>query len=238
MAEHDPVRADRRGRAAAALRHGDRCRHQRPRAGAPPPPLQRALPELECVPAYASVLLRFDPAAWSHDGKQSPHARLQAAVMRTLRTAGALNASRSREIVIPVCYGGEFGPDLAEVAAHAGLGEAEVIERHARRPLSRGDDGLRARLSLSARAWIRNWRCRAAPIRASACRPAAWRSAASQTGIYPEALPGGWQLIGRTPQPLFDLQRRSALATGAGRPRALRGDRRGRFAALERGSRR
>ena len=49
---------------------------------------------------------------------------------------------------IPVVYGGEMGPDLADVAALTGLSEAEVVERHAAADLRVLFDGLRARLRL------------------------------------------------------------------------------------------
>lgn len=164
--------------------------------------LQQRLPELECVPAYASLLLRFDPVRWSDDDAL-PHTRVQRAALDALRCAPSGPAA-AREVRIPVAYGGEYGPDLAAVAAHCGLSEAAVIERHvagryrvAMLGFAPGFPyllGLDPRLSMPRRADPRQ-RVPAGSVAIGG----------SQTGIYPRELPGGWQLIGRTPQSLFDV---------------------------------
>ena len=90
--------------------------------------LRSRLPELECVSAYASLLLRFDPWTWGGQDGRDPHERLQAAVSMALHENDPTTAV-SRERVIPVCYGGEYGPDLADVAACCGLDADAVIAR-------------------------------------------------------------------------------------------------------------
>ncbi|HEV7122223.1 MAG TPA: 5-oxoprolinase subunit PxpB [Rhodanobacter sp.] len=164
--------------------------------------LQRQLPQLECVPAYASVLLRFDPWAWT-SASSTAHQALELAVRVVLGT-GATSRRASREQEIPVCYGGACGPDLAEVAQHLDLPIDGVIARHvaadyhvAMIGFAPGFPyllGLDPTLAMPRR---RDPRQRV-PAGSVAIGGA-------QTGIYPESLPGGWQLIGRTPLRLFDV---------------------------------
>lgn len=162
------------------------------------------VPSLECVPAYASLLLRFEPAEWRGDAGNVPHARVHAAVAEVLAAADVADAA-ARQMVIPVLYGGAHGPDLAAVAHHTGLSEAEVIARHAagryRVAMLGFAPGFPYLLGLDPRL--------AMPRRADPRARVPAGSVAiggAQTGIYPEALPGGWQLIGRTPLGLFDMR--------------------------------
>lgn len=163
--------------------------------------LREALPQVECVPAYASILLRFDPDQWR--GSALPHARVLEAAKAVL-AASTQSALAARECVIPVCYGDEFGPDLVDLATGCQLDVEEVIALHV------GGDyrvamigfapgfpyllGLDPRLSVPRRTDPRQ-RVPAGSVAIGG----------AQTGIYPDCLPGGWQLIGRTPLRLFDV---------------------------------
>jgi KipI family sensor histidine kinase inhibitor len=109
----------------------------------------------------------------------------------------------SRYIEIPVIYGGEQGPDLNEVAQHSGLTPKQVVELHASvdyvvwflgfQPGFPYLGGLPEQLAMPRRAEPR------------LLVPAGSVGiGGAQTGIYPLATPGGWQLIGLTSQPLFD----------------------------------
>ena len=160
--------------------------------------LQAQLADVECVPAYASVLVRFDPMQWLKDGRFSGQ-RLRNAIDIVLQHASS-SETMPREITIPVWYGGE---DLHEVAAHAHLSPEEVIARHTRvtyRVAMLGFApgfpyllGLDPALAMPRRNNPRT------------CVPAGSVAIGGlQTGIYPQALPGGWQLIGRTPLRMFD----------------------------------
>ncbi len=166
--------------------------------------IARQMPSLECVPAYASLLLRFAPSARYGDLGDTPHARVRAAVAEVLAAADVAHAT-AREVVIPMLYGGAHGPDLGAVARHAGLAEAEVIARHAaghyRVTMLGFAPGFPYLLGLDPRL--------AVPRRADPRARVPAGSVAiggAQTGIYPESLPGGWQLIGRTPLGLFDMR--------------------------------
>ncbi len=159
---------------------------------------------LDLIPAYASLALHYDAAFWArHDG--CPAWQHLAATVRTVLDASpAIDQASTRTIEIPVCYGGAHGVDLAQVAAHTGLDAEAVIARHtaahyrvAMLGFAPGFPyllGLDARLHLPRRAQPR--------LRVPAGSVAI---GGAQTGIYPRELPGGWQLIGRTPLRLFDV---------------------------------
>lgn len=165
--------------------------------------LQAGLAGVECVPAYASLLLRFDPVDWRGDDGCFAAARLRAAIDAILQPTGTLELP-SRELAIPVCYGGEAGADLHEVAAHAQLSPDEVIARHTgatyRVAMLGFAPGFPYLLGLDP--------VLAMPRRSSPRTRVPAGSVAiggQQTGIYPQELPGGWHLIGRTPLRLFDV---------------------------------
>lgn len=112
----------------------------------------------------------------------------------------------SRFIEIPVVYGKEAGPDLGEVARHAGLSEKQVVELHASvdyvvwflgfQPGFPYLGGLPEQLHTPRRGEPR------LQVPAGSVG-----IGGQQTGIYPLASPGGWQLIGLTPLVLFDAHR-------------------------------
>jgi KipI family sensor histidine kinase inhibitor len=150
-------------------------------------------------PAYASLLVSYDP-------RRVQAEEIRTAVTGKVEAAGDAPLPEPRLVDIPVCYGGDSGPDLDEVAAACGLDSGEVVREHAA-----GDyvvyflgfsPGFPYLGGLSPRI--------AAPRRATPRKRVPEGSVAiggSQTGIYPLASPGGWQLIGRTPLALFDAGR-------------------------------
>lgn len=165
--------------------------------------LQRELPLVECVPAYASVLLRFDPRDWEGTDSGATHQAVEGAVRAALGLATTAHPD-SREQEIPVCYGGAHGPDLAAVAQHLELSMTEVIARHAcatyRVAMLGFAPGFPYLLGLDP--------ALAMPRRRDPRQLVPAGSVAiggAQTGIYPAPLPGGWQLIGRTPARMFDI---------------------------------
>jgi inhibitor of KinA len=134
----------------------------------------------------------------------------RALIDKVEREAAAIRPAISRDaapVRIPVLYGGAFGPDLADVAAFAGLSIRETIERHAA-PVYRVFmlgfvpgfpymGPVDERIAIPRRATPR--------VRVP---EGSVGIAGRQTGIYPSETPGGWQLIGRTPVRPFDLRRR------------------------------
>ncbi|HEY5789576.1 MAG TPA: 5-oxoprolinase subunit PxpB [Gammaproteobacteria bacterium] len=159
---------------------------------------QGALPGLvETVPTFRSLTLIYDPLL-------TTRRELQQALAPALATAidGTLASGRSWRL--PVCYGGDFGPDLAATAAAAGLDEAAVIALHHGRDYRVymlgflpgfpfiGDVAEPLRLPRRSEP-----RPRVAPGSVAV--------AGGLTAVYPSASPGGWHLLGRCPVPLFDL---------------------------------
>ena len=118
-------------------------------------------------------------------------------------------------IEIPVCYGGEYGPDLTFVAEHAGKHPEEVVKIHA------DGDYLIYMLGFTPGfAYMGGMDASIAAPRLQTPRvkiPAgAVGIAGQQTGIYPMDSPGGWQLIGRTPVKLYDADREKPILLDAG----------------------
>jgi len=152
--------------------------------------------QIEVVPGLAT--LTFIPARLADDDL------LQARIEQLVRESSAQGQDSARIIELPICYDGEYGPDLPEVARHAGLSSDEVIARHLQ------SEYLVAMLGFSPGfPYLRGLPPELATPRRATPRlqiPAGSVGiAGTQTGIYPQATPGGWQLIGRTPARLFAL---------------------------------
>ena len=153
---------------------------------------------VEMVPTYRSLAIHYDPMT------------LEIKDLKTEIDKGehefVCNSSAGRVVEVPVLYGGEYGPDIANVARHNGITEEEVIERHSSKeylvhmlgftpgfPYLGGMDEKIATPRLKVpRAMVQG---------------GSVGIAGSQTGIYPVDSPGGWQIIGRTPMKLFDVNR-------------------------------
>jgi inhibitor of KinA len=161
----------------------------------------------DVVVGYCTVTVYFDPlaldAAW-----------LEAELLR-LAATDVPPAIAGDVLDIPVCYGGECGPDLPEVAAFAGLTPAEVIDLHCR-------DTYRVYVVgfIPGFAYMAAVDPKLALPRRSVPRtrvPAGSVAvAAGQTGIYPAETPGGWHLIGRTPVKPYDPERSTPFLFKAG----------------------
>ena len=149
-------------------------------------------------PAFASVLIDFDPRRWDH-------AAVEALVTKRLAAAESAGAPEARTIDLPVGYGGEFGPDLEDVARHTGLTPAEVVRLHS------GGCYLVYFLGFSPGfPYLGGMPPELVTPRLAAPRkrvPAGSIAiGGSQTGVYPVESPGGWRIIGRTGLRLFDPQ--------------------------------
>lgn len=151
---------------------------------------------LELIPGLAT--LTFLSGELVDDQKLG--AQIETLIQKTI----AITPPAARIVELPICYDGEFGPDLPEVAQHAGLSIADVIARHLQA------EYLVAMLGFSPGfPYLRGLPAELATPRRTTPRvkiPAGSVGiAGTQTGIYPQATPGGWQLIGRTPVCLFAL---------------------------------
>lgn len=176
-----------------------------PRANARVRALARAVRErawpgvTDVVPAYSTLYIEFDPLRLTFDEL----GRGLAEMVDGAGSPGQDGDPPGRRLIVPVCYGGEFGPDLEPLASERGLSPAEVIRLHSGRDylvycigfvpgfpfMGSVPEGIRApRL----------------PAPRPSVPPGSIGIAGAQTGVYPFATPGGWRLIGRTPLRLFD----------------------------------
>lgn len=169
----------------------------------------RQVPGLgEAVPTYRSLLLHYDPLHLTF-------AEVSALVGEALVQSQTGAPAKARLVEIPVCYGGEFGPDLAFVARHNGLSPEEVIRLHSSALYPVYMLGFSPGF-----AYLGGLPKAIATPRLATPRtqvPAGSVGiAGQQTGIYPIATPGGWQLIGRTPLRLFNPHREPPVRLSPG----------------------
>jgi inhibitor of KinA len=150
-------------------------------------------------PAYCSALLKFDALRLRHDD-------LEKILRQYLDRMETIDLPDSREIEIPVCYGGEYGPDLMDVSALHQMTAAQVIELHSSTTYVVYFLGFVpgfAYLGELPKALVSS---RLATPRRSV-PPGSVGIAGNQTGVYPFATPGGWRLLGRTPLSMFQPER-------------------------------
>jgi inhibitor of KinA len=146
-------------------------------------------------PAYASILIDFDPLLLSHEEARS--------LIENLADDESQSDRAANMVTIPVCYDIEFAPDLQEIANHAKIPTREVIRLHCSvtyrvhflgfTPGFAYLGGLPETLHTPRLATPRKH----VPAGSVAI-------ASGQAGIYPVDSPGGWRLIGRTPVCIFD----------------------------------
>jgi inhibitor of KinA len=189
---------------------------------------------IELAPAYTTLGVFFDPTRIEPaNSDDSPFDILTTKIQSILNASAFENESESVAPVveIPVCYDREFAPDLADVAQNTGLAENDVVRRHSSAsyrvscvgftPGFPFLSGLPAELATPRRATPRK------EIPAGSVG-----IGGAQTGIYPRKSPGGWNLIGRTPLRLFDVEREPPALFRAGDRVRLRKISRKEFDAL------
>ena len=185
----------------------------------------RAAPWIrDVVPALGGLALHFDP---DHPGAYGDALHAAANLVADCLKEGLPDGEDLlRTIEVPVCYEPQYATDLEEVAKKTGLSAEEVARRHAAgdyRVLMIGFapghaymGGLDAKLAVPRRATPR------AVVAAGAVA-----IANEQTVVYPYAISGGWNVIGRTPLKIFDAGRQEPSLFAPGdrvRFRAISGD--------------
>jgi inhibitor of KinA len=153
---------------------------------------------VDVVPAYATIGIAIDPLQFPPGAEQR--------VLEIAAAAAERQLPPGRLVEIPVCYEPPYALDLPEVATHTKLTELELIQRHSSAEylvyflgFSPGFPymgGLPRSLAVPRLPRPR----RQVPAGSVGI-------AGEQTGIYPQATPGGWRIIGRTPLALFDASR-------------------------------
>jgi inhibitor of KinA len=162
----------------------------------------------ETVPAYATLLVHYDPLILSLR-------QLKDYLSEKLPQVQDNVSRQHKQIEVPVRYGGEYGVDLESVARHCQLQIEDVIRIHSGKPytvimmgftpgypyMGRLDDAI-----IMPRLETPRTRVPAGTV----------AIAGLQTGIYPIDSPGGWQLIGWTPLQLFDPESESPFLFSPG----------------------
>jgi KipI family sensor histidine kinase inhibitor len=167
----------------------------------------------DVVPALGGLALHYDPDHPDVHGDALEAAAIL--VQECMKEDAAEDEAAARTVEVPVCYEREFAPDLEEVARQVKLGVDEVVRLHAAaeyRVLMIGFapghpyiSGLDGKLAVPRRATPR-----------TLVAPGAVAIANQQTVVYPYAISGGWNVIGRTPLILFDASREEPSLFSAG----------------------
>lgn len=162
----------------------------------------------ELVPTFCSLMVCYNPLVITFD-------ELSYRLKSKLHDLEHIETHIKKIIEIPVCYGGDFGPDLQAVAKHTGLTTDEVVELHSSKdylidmlgflPGFAYLGGLDERLHTPRLANPRT-RIEAGSVGIGG----------AQTGIYPLPSPGGWQIIGRSPLRPYDPERANPILYAAG----------------------
>ena len=162
----------------------------------------------EMVPTYCALLINYNPLVLSYDELS--------AKLEELSQGLVVKSDTDRQVVeIPVAYGGEYGPDLAEVAAAHGMTEQQVIDIH-----SQPEYPIYMLGFVAGFPYLGGMSEKIATPRKESPRlkieAGSVGIAGSQTGIYSVESPGGWQIIGRTPLKLYDTDREQPVLLSAG----------------------
>jgi KipI family sensor histidine kinase inhibitor len=162
----------------------------------------------DVVPTYHTVAVHLDPLRVDRTALATELEHLAASPHEA-------RAGRQTGHEIPVCYGDEFGPDLADVARFGACGEDEVVRLHCAPTYHVYMMGFLPGFAYlgSVPEQIRMGRLDTPRLRVQAGSVAI---AGLQTGIYPLDAPGGWRVIGRTWIKPFDPQRRDPWLFRAG----------------------
>lgn len=169
---------------------------------------QRIEGVVDMIPAFCSLLINYDPRIVSYE-------QMVRRMRQLIKLDVQADQSIRKVIEIPVCYGGEFGPDIENVAGNAGISAEEVIRIHSSRdyliymlgflPGFAYLGGLDERIHTPR-----------LPDPRIKIRAGSVGIGGSQTGIYPLDSPGGWQLLGITPVKVYDPSREKPILYEAG----------------------
>lgn len=160
---------------------------------------------IEYVPAYTTITIYYSPFTITYN-------KLLSAIQTIVQDMTELQEYKGVRKEIPVCYN---GPDLAYVAQYHGLSEQEVVRIH-----SEGEYLVYMLGFVPGFPYLGGMDSRIATSRKEVPRlkieAGAVGIAGQQTGVYPIATPGGWQIIGHTPLQLFDLTQENPSLLEAG----------------------
>ena len=163
---------------------------------------------VDMIPSFCALLINYDSRVITYD-------KLKKRLADVLKIDAKAENVASQVFEIPVCYGGQYGPDMTNLKEHAGLSEEEIIAIHS------GSDYLIYMLGflpgfpylggLDERIHIPRLASPRIKIPAGSVG-----IGGAQTGIYPLDSPGGWQLLGQTPVKTYDPERETPILFEAG----------------------
>ena len=155
---------------------------------------------VDCVPAYASILVVYDPLA-VEPADVDTWIRARAAAARVARAA-------RRTVTVPVWYDPEVGLDLEDTARFLGTSVERVVELHTSRSYLAYMLGFKPGFPYLG---VLDPKLAAPRLDAPRLKVPAGSVgvAGRQTGIYPVTSPGGWRILGRTPLRIFDPARQA-----------------------------
>lgn len=173
----------------------------------------------DIVPAYETVTIIYDPYRLPLRGMPAEAASyryVEKWIYEQIRLYPLPETGEAgRTVELPVCYGGTYGPDLAEAASRAGLSEREYVSLHAGAVYPAAMIGFMPGFPyLSGLPAELDQPRKAAPRLSVPAGSVA--VAAGQTCVYPFETPGGWQIVGRTPVRMFDPYRVEPALINAG----------------------
>lgn len=163
---------------------------------------------IETIPSYCHLNVLYD-------GERYYYEEILDGLYKIKEDFSEIDIPEARVVEIPVVYGGEYGPDLEKVAKHNNLSPEEVIKIHS------SEKYLIYMLGFTPGfPYLGGMNEKIATPRLREPREKIWAGsvgiAGNQTGIYPIESPGGWQIIGRTPLKLFDINRKPEILLRAG----------------------
>ena len=156
---------------------------------------------IDLISSYASVLLIFDVPNISHSEIKRI---VRASLAKLEKSSKKSGVSEEKQVItLPVLYGGENGPDLSTIAKNAGISEREVISIHESKPYLVYAIGFAPGF-----AYLGEVDPKIATPRLETPRQTVPKGAVAiadrQTAVYPAESPGGWNIIGICPVPMFN----------------------------------
>lgn len=162
----------------------------------------------EWIPSYCHLNVIYDAENYYYE-------EIADQLYKIKEKLSEIEAPQAKNVKIPVFYGGQYGPDLENVASHTGLAKEEIIRIHSEKKYLIYMLGFTPGFP-----YLGGMDERIATPRLKEPREKIWAGsvgiAGTQTGIYPIESPGGWQIIGRTPLKLFDPQRKQEILLRTG----------------------
>lgn len=162
----------------------------------------------ELVPTFCSLMVYYNPLIVSFD-------ELSYRLKSKLRDLEDVHTHIKKIIEIPVCYGGDFGPDMETICLHTKLSMESIIEIHSSRDYLIDMLGFLPGFAYLGGLDSRLYTPRLAEPR-TRIEAGSVGIGGTQTGIYPLPSPGGWQIIGRSPLRPYDPDRENPILYAAG----------------------